>query len=366
MLQGLLAAGVALGAEWPALAQGEEVVPFTDLPAPAAGRVPPSLQNFFTPSEEFFAVQHYAVPPPINPATYTLRLTGLVDRPLSISLADLKKRPRVEQVVGFECSGNNNARGNPLIGNARWAGTSLAPLLKESGLKVTAREIVFFSVDKGTEEITHGGAPETVEQHFARSLAIEDAMRPEVMLAYEMDASPLPHPHGAPVRLIVPGWYGVANVKWLDHIHAQESRFMGRFMARDYVTLRGDDAGGETVWNETSVSRTRLKSAIGRITRSGATLKATGFALTDGTPLKTVEVSVDGGPWKAATLDKRNAPYSWQLFTHEWTGAGAGEHTIVSRATDARGVVQPTEAELTAKKTRWENNAQFVRKFRIG
>jgi len=191
-------------------------------------------------------------------------------------------------------------------------------------------------------------------------------MRPEVMLAFEMDASPLPHPHGAPVRLIVPGWYGVANVKWLDHIHAQESRFMGRFMARDYVTLRGDDAGGETVWNETSVSRTRLKSAIGRITRTGATLKATGFALTDGTLLKTVEVSIDGGPWKAATLDKRNAPYSWQLFTYEWTGAAAGEHTIVSRATDARGVVQPTDAELLAKKTRWENNAQFVRKFKIG
>lgn len=364
ILHGLLAAGVALGTEWPALAQGEEVVPFTDLPAPAAGRVPPSLQNFFTPSEEFFAVQHYAVPLPVDPATYTLRLTGLVDRPLQISLADLKRRPRVEQVVGFECSGNNNARGNPLVGNARWAGTSLAPILKECGLKPTAREIVFFSYDKGTEEITHGGAPESVEQHFARSLAVEDAMRPEVMLAYEMDAAPLPHPHGAPVRLIVPGWYGVANVKWLDHIHAQESRFMGRFMARDYVTLRGDETGGETVWNETSVSRTRLKSAIGRITRAGTTLKATGFALTDGTPLKTVDVSIDGGPWKTATLDKRNTQYSWQLFTFEWTGA-AGDHTIVSRATDTRGAVQPTDADLVAKKTRWENNAQFVRKFKI-
>ena len=365
MLQGLLAAGVALGTDWPALAQGEEVVPFTDLPAPAAGRVPPSLQSFFTPSDEFFAVQHYAVPPPIDPATYALRVTGLVDRPISISLADLKKRPRVEQVVGFECSGNNSARGNPLMGNGRWAGTSLAPILKDAGVKATAREVVFFSVDKGTEEITHGGAPEKVEQHFARSLALEDALRPEVMLAYEMDAAPLPHPHGAPVRLIVPGWYGVANVKWLDHIHVQESRFMGRFMARDYVTLRGDDAGGETVWNETSVSRTRLKSAIGRMVRVGSTLKATGFALTDGTPLKTVEVSVDGGPWKTAVLDRRNTPYSWQLFTYEWTGATAGDHTIVSRATDARGSVQPTETELAAKKTRWENNAQFARKFRI-
>ena len=305
MLQGLMAAGVGSVTPWreghwttfgsvdatPPGRGGHSVYgrPGTRVPAASRRRCRASSRRATNSSPSSTT----RVPPPIDPATYALRLTGLVDRPLSISLADLKKRPRVEQVVGFECSGNNSARGNPLVGNARWAGTSLAPLLKEGGLKPTAREIVFFSVDKGTEEITHGGAPETVEQHFARSLSIDDAMRPEVMLAYEMDAAPLPHPHGAPVRLIVPGWYGVANVKWLDHIHVQESRFMGRFMARDYVTLRGDDAGGETVWNETSVSRTRLKSAIGRLTRTGATLKATGFALTDGTPLKAVEVSVD-------------------------------------------------------------------------
>lgn len=366
MLQGLFAAGVALGADWPALAQGEEVVPFIDLPAPNPGaRVPPTLQSFFTPNEEFFAVQHYPVPPAIDPAVYKLRITGLVERPMVLSLADLKKRTRLEQIVGFECSGNNAARGNPLIGNARWVGTSLASLLKEGGVRVPAREVVFWSFDKGTEEITHGGPPEKVEQHFARALALEDATRPEVMLAYEMNDLPLPHRNGAPIRLIVPGWYGVANVKWLDHIHVQDSRFMGRFMARDYVTLRGQTIGDETVWNETSVSRTQLKSAIARVTRAGSTFKAVGFALTDGTPLKIIEVSVDGGPGKAAVLDKRNTAYSWQLFTHEWTGVQPGEHTIVSRATDARGHVQPTDDEVRAKKTRWENNGQFVRKIRI-
>jgi hypothetical protein len=97
----------------------------------------------------------------------------------------------------------------------------------------------------------------------------------------------------------------------------------------------------------------------------GSTLKATGFALTDGTGLKTVEVKVDDGAWKPAALDKRNTRYSWQLFTFEWPAAQPGEHTIVSRATDARGEVQPTEEDLRAKKTRWENNGQFVRKFKI-
>ncbi len=364
LLQSLLAAGVALRADWPSLAQGEEVVPFTDLPAPGRGRLPPTLETFLTPNDAFFAVQHYPVPPPIDAAAYRLKVTGLVERPMDITLADLRKRARVEQVVGFECSGNSNARGNPLLGNARWAGTALAAILRDARITAPAREVVFFSSDSGEEEIVHGGAPEKVTQHFARSLGVDDATRPEVMLAWEMNGVDLPHAHGAPVRLIVPGWYGVANVKWLDRIHVQDSRFMGRFMARDYVTLRGQDVAGETVWNETSVSRMQLKSAIGRLTRSGTTFKAVGFALTDGTPLRRIEVSVDGGAWKPAVLDGRNTPYSWQLFSYHWSGLEPGDHTIVSRATDVRGTVQPTEADLVAKKTRWENNGQFPRKFR--
>jgi hypothetical protein len=225
---------------------------------------------------------------------------------------------------------------------------------------------VFYSFDSGEEEIVHGGGPEKVTQHFARSMSLEDAKNSEAMLAWEMNGVDLTHPHGAPIRLIVPGWYGVANVKWLDRIHFQDTRFMGRFMARDYVTLRGETEGSETVWNETSVSRTQLKSAIGRLTRSGNMLKATGFAFSDGsTPIKTFEISIDGGPWKPALPDARNTTYSWQLFSHTFPALPPGEHTIVSRVTDERGDVQPTEAEIASKKTRWENNGQFVRKFRI-
>ena len=195
-----------------ALAQGEVVVPFTDLapPAPPAPGAPPApprfnptdLTSFVVANELFFAVSHYGIPQ-VDVSTYQLRITGLVERPMQISLADLKRRRRVEFAVGFECSGNNNARGNPLVGNARWAGVSLSALLKEAGLKSNAREIVFFSADKGTEEVTHGRGNAKVEQHFARGMDIESAMRPDVLLAYEMNGEPLPIKNGAPVRLVV-------------------------------------------------------------------------------------------------------------------------------------------------------------------
>jgi hypothetical protein len=140
---------------------------------------------------------------------------------------------------------------------------------------------------------------------------------------------------------------------------------MNRFMARDYVTMTETKVGDQTIWKETSVSRIRPKSMVARLTRSGNKFTAVGLVLNDGTPLKSVEVRVDNGPWQATTLERNSTPYSWKLFSFEWTGLAAGDHTIVSRVTDANGVTQPEEAEMQAKKTRWENNGQFVRKFRV-
>jgi len=241
----------------------------------------------------------------------------------------------------------------------------LSSLLKECGLKPTAREAVFFGADKGSEEVSHGGLTQKVEQRFGRSLSIDDAMRSEVLIAYEVNGEPLPLAHGAPVRLVVPGWYGVANVKWLEQVHIMDRRFMGKFMAREYVTLRGDKLGSDIAWNETSVSRMQLKSMVARVTRSGSSCKLLGFALNDGTPLKAVEISIDGGAWRPANLEKSNTTYSWKLFRYLWEGAQPGEHTITSRAIDIHGNIQPTEAELESKKTRWENNGQYVRKIVI-
>ena len=178
-----------------------------------------------------------------------------------------------------------------------------------------------------------------------------------------MNGENLPQGHGRPVRLLVPGFYGVANVKWLTQIHVQDRRHMGRFMGRDYVTLKKEMIGGEERWVENSVTRIQLKSSIVRVTKKGSQHKITGFVLTDGTPLRNVEVKVDNGPWQEATIDPRSTKYSWKLFTMNWDPT-PGDHTLVSRATDVNGHVQLTAEEMPEKASRWENYAQFPRTIR--
>ncbi len=140
---------------------------------------------------------------------------------------------------------------------------------------------------------------------------------------------------------------------------------MGKFMAREYVTLRDEAVGDNVKATETSITRMKLKSVIGRVTRGPAHHTIHGFALTDGTALDRIEVQIDDGPWNRATLDARNTRYSWQLFTYPWEGATPGEHTITSRAIDTNGKVQPAQADLEAKKTTWENNGQFPRRVMV-
>jgi DMSO/TMAO reductase YedYZ molybdopterin-dependent catalytic subunit len=349
-----------------ALAQGEELVPFTDVPE--GFRAPPvtpgavhfldtrSLDSFYTPNDDFYIVQHYNQPV-ISNDQYSLRITGLVDKPLTLSLADLKRRPKVEIDAGFECGGNNQNIFHGLIGNARWGGVSLRDVLREAKLQRGGIEVVFYGSDVGKENIRDTD----LEQSFGRSLHFEDALRPEVMLAYEMNGQPLPLYHGAPVRLLVPGWYGVANVKWLSQIHVQDRRFMGRFMARDYVTLSRRDVGGVERWEERSVTKIQLKSAIIRVTRNQDGHKIMGFVLNDGTPLRSVEVKIDDGAWQWAEVDPKATQYSLKMFSFAWKGATPGNHTIMSRVTDANGQVQATADQLPEKKSRWENYAQFPR-----
>lgn len=349
---------------------GEEVIPWTDVPANfvARGNLDTrtlDASGFITPNESFYLVSHYGNPE-LDAAAYRLRLTGMFGRPMELTLDDLKRRPKFEQVVGWECGGSSPASLNRLSGNARWTGTRLRDLLRDAGMDRAAREVVFFGVDKGKEKVVHGRSGELeVEQHFGRSLHPEDATRPEVMLAWEMNGQPLSTIHGFPVRLVVPGWYGVANVKWLDRIHAQDTRFIGRFMTRDYVTLRPESVGDQTIWNESLVGRIRVKSMIARLTRRGTRYTAHGFALAGALPLKAMEVRVDDGPWQRAAMYPGNTEWSWQMFTYSWNGLAPGDHTIVSRATDANGVVQPEQSYVDTKRTQWENNGMFVRKFTV-
>lgn len=372
-----LQGGVALGAAaalpfWSqfALAQGEQLVPFSDMPEGfVAPPVTPGavhyldtrgIDTFYTPNDDFYIVQHYNQPE-VDEAAFRLKVTGLVDRELSLSMAQLRSRPRIEIDAGFECGGNTERLFQGLIGNARWAGCSLKALLQEAGIRPEGIEVVFYGLDKGTENVRD----RNIEQAFGRSMHISDALQDDVLLVYEMNGEPLPHYHGAPLRLLVPGWYGVANVKWLGQIHVQDRRYMGRFMARDYVTLSRVDIGGEERWEERSVTKMRLKSSIVRVTRNGRQHTISGFVLNDGTPLRSVEISIDGGPWQAATIDPQSSRYSWKLFSLRWDNPSPGEHTIVSRVTDINGQVQATPEEMPEKPTRWENYAQFPRRVLI-
>ena len=239
-------------------------------------------------------------------------------------------------------------------------------MLDKAGVSRDAREFVFFGADKGPEEIEWRAQKFNVEQQFGRSLNREQALSGEPFLAWALNGQPLTVNQGSPLRLLVPGWYGVANVKWLSNIHVQAEPYMGKFQTRWYRTLREENIGGVVMPKETGVTHMRLKSVIARVTTNGKAYKVTGYVLNDGTPLRSVEVKVDEGQWQKATLSpETSSTYSWKLFTYEWTGATPGEHTLVSRATDTSGGVQPTAADLASKKTFLEDNGQFPRKVTI-
>jgi DMSO/TMAO reductase YedYZ molybdopterin-dependent catalytic subunit len=373
---GLAAAGLGfLGIpEWvvPALAQGEALVPFTDLPAnmnltPTPDRRTLDIRTIngpFTPADQFFTTQHYGHPV-VDPAAFRLRVSGLVNRPISLSLDELRRMKSTELIFGFECSGNRRPL-QGLSGNGRWTGVPLRTVLDEAGVTAEAREFVFFGADHADEDVDFRGQTFKVDQQFGRSLSREKAMSPELVLAYALNGEPLTRHQGSPLRLLVPGWYGVANVKWLSQIHLQEEQYLGKFQARWYRTLRGEMIDGEMKWEETAVTHMQLKSFIARVTREGGRHRVLGVVLNDGTPIRSVEVRVDDGGWNRATMDPATSgKYSWKLFTYDWNGATPGEHTLVSRVTDVTGKVQPTEEDLKNKKTFLEDNSQFPRKVLI-
>ena len=356
----------------PVLAQTETLVPFTDIPQnfPTVTGVDRRIIDVrkiagpFTPKDEFFTTQHYGHPE-VDPAAFRLNVSGLVDRPVTLSLDDLRRMGGQDLVAGFECSGNRRPL-QGLCGNGRWTGVPLRAVLDRAGVKPQAREFVFFGADHAEEEVEFRTQKFKVDQQFGRSLPREKAMSPDLFLAYALNGEPLTRHQGSPLRLIVPGWYGVANVKWLSQIHLQEDAYLGKFQARWYRTLQGRMVDGEVKWTETAVTHMQLKSFVARITRDGGRYKVTGVVLNDGTPLKSVEVRVDDGAWQPASIDPATKEkYGWKLFSYQWSSATMGEHTLVSRVTDVNGKIQPTEEDLATKKTFLEDNSQFPRKVMI-
>ncbi len=347
-----------------------EVIPWLD--PPADNPVPEvivrqldweQLDSWLTPPEQFFVIKHFNQPE-LSERDWRLEISGLVAQPMTLTLAELKARARQEVTFTMECSGNS---GLPFfsggVGNATWSGTPLASLLDEAGVLEEGIEVVFWGADAGEqvwrEEIT-------ITEQFARSMSLADALDPDNLLVYEMNGEELPSLHGYPVRLIAPGWYGVANVKWLTRIEVLDRRYQGHFMARDYVTIREEERDAETVWTFTSVTHDRLKSAPAKVTRVDDQYRIMGAAW--GAPIAGVEVRIDDGPWRPATLTEgEGSEYAWVFWTIDWDAPAAGEHTVTSRATDVSGNIQPTPDDplLAGKATFWESNGHITRRIGI-
>jgi DMSO/TMAO reductase YedYZ molybdopterin-dependent catalytic subunit len=351
------------------LKQGGTVLPWLD--QPEENPVPEVLDkqlvweevdSWITPNDQFFGIAHYEWPE-VDPSQWQLEIDGLVGVPMTLSLDQIQARPRQELTFTIECAGNT---GLPFfdggVGNAQWAGTSLAALLEEAEVLDGGVEVVFFGADQGEEVVRET----PMVQYFARSMSLVDAMNPDNLLAYEMNGEPLPARNGAPLRLIAPGWYGVANVKWLQRIEVWNTRLANHFMARDYVTVRNVGTEAEPFWTESLVGRTLLKSAPARVVQDGGSYRIEGAAW--GAPIRYVDVSIDDGPWQRATLDRsQRAEYAWSFWTYDWADATPGEHTITSRATDTSGKLQPPADDplLVNKITYWESNGQITRRVDI-
>jgi DMSO/TMAO reductase YedYZ molybdopterin-dependent catalytic subunit len=376
--KGLTAAGLMAVLQDLAIPAPAQDVPFTDIaptfrPTSANGMTRMldirKIDGLLTPKDQFFALQHMNRPE-IDPAAYRLKFTGLVRNPVEFTLADLRSMHSTEIVAGYECSGNSPRSVEGLCSCGQFRGVRLSEVLKKVGVNSKAREVVFFGTDRGPQDVVFRQQTFKVEQQFGRSITLENALKPDPLLAYALNGDPLTREQGFPVRLIMPGWYGVANVKWLAEVHLQEDRYLGNYQARWYRSVvgvggTGDDNDPGTQWIETEITRLHLKSVIARVRKKAGAHEILGFVLNDGTPLKSVEVRVDNGSWQKAELASANTRYSWKLFTCRWEGATPGEHTVVSRATDVEGTVQPTADELKRKKTFLQDNGQFPRKVMI-
>ena len=347
--------------------QAGDTLPWADLKP-----LPPGTPARFTdltrvtgevvPNDEFFVLHHGEIPE-VQAARFQLAI-GIRGAPSAktLTLDALAGMPRQESVALFECCGNGGVGMHGLVGAARWGGVPLAPLLDDL-VGPDAREVVFFGADGADERLRGNRYP----GRFARSLPVADALLPEVLLADTMNGDPLPREHGGPLRLIVPGFYGVAQVKWVERIEVWPSRFAGWYQAKDYVTVRGVETPSGILHTASVIGRMRLKSIVTRVERGrGADLRIRGLTWNDGqTEITGVEVRVDDRAFAPAELLPPSYPSGLRHFRLDWPAPAPGEHLLVSRARDVRGV-QPTEDEASRyKATPWENNGQVVRRIRL-
>jgi DMSO/TMAO reductase YedYZ molybdopterin-dependent catalytic subunit len=300
--------------------------------------------DWITPIDRFF-VRCHTYTPKVNLGEWSLKIDGKVDRPVTMTMDDLKKLPRVELVAVAECAGNGRGFYEPpvagtqwqfgAVGNARWAGVRLRDVLRKAGIQASAKDVLFDGAD-----VPLGKMPD-----FQRSIPAAKALDPDTLLAFEMNGQTLPVQHGFPLRVISPGWASDSWVKWLQHIEVLDHEADGFWMKTAYRHPTGPVAPGTAVSAADMVPVTDLnvKSVIanpGGWAKPG-TVRVQGTAWSNGSPVARVDVSTDGGKtWKAASLGGRATRYGWRLWQLDWK-AGEGEYKLISRATNAAGQTQP-------------------------
>jgi DMSO/TMAO reductase YedYZ molybdopterin-dependent catalytic subunit len=317
-----------------------------------------ALREDITPAGLHYLLIHYDIPA-VDAERFRLEVGGAVERSRTLSLGELRERERVAEPITFECAGNGRALLEPrplsqpwlteAVGTAEWGGTPLAPLLEEAGMGKGAVDVLFSALDSGIE----GGVAQTYE----RALPVEAVEH--ALLAYDMNGAPLPPQHGFPLRLVVPGWYGMQNVKWLTRITVLEEPYTGFQNAVAYRMYGVDGEPGEPVTRMLPRSLTVPPGVPDFMTRTrhltpGRTT-LTGKAWSGHGPIASVQVSTDNGEtWADAELRQPVGDHAWRGWTHDWDAA-EGEHVVSSRATDAAGNAQPLEPPWNLKG--YANNA---------
>jgi sulfane dehydrogenase subunit SoxC len=320
-----------------------------------------ALRYPITPLGLHYLLIHFDIPF-VDERSFELAIGGHVRRPVRLDLDDLKSRPAKTLAVTLECAGNGRARLAPrplsqpwlgeAVGTAEWTGTPLAPILRDAGVRDGAVDVVFTGLDRGIQ----GG----VEQLYERSLSIDDAMRDEVLLAYAINGQPLPPQHGFPLRLVVPGWYGMAHVKWLRSVTVLDHEFEGYQQATAYHHRTVQSDPGEPITRMLPralmippgvpdfMSRTRF------VEPSAITVEGRAWSGRGG--IARVEFSHDGGKsWSEASLEDETSPFAWRAWRATWDATRHGEYELCVRATDTARNTQPLQPSWSTEGV--QNNA---------
>lgn len=312
----------------------------------------PTLEDRLVPNNRFYVRSHFPIPA-LEAAAWQLSIEGEVQNALKISYDELRKMPSQTVTATLECAGNGRARLAPkvkgllweqgAVGNATWTGVPLAVLLERAGVQAGALEIVFEGADQGTvaDEPRSPGAI-----HFARSLPLAKARQPEVLVAYLMNGQPLAPEHGFPVRLVVPGWYGMASVKWLSKLTVSAVAYAGYWQTLEYAYWqRIHGLPTLTPVTEMQVKAEIARPALYEVVPAGEPYRVFGAAWTGESDVIRVDISTDDGcTWQPAQLLEAAVPFAWRFWEFTWMPPAApGRHTLKARATDRAGRSQPTE-----------------------